>query len=231
MAMSANTPGFMAIWKSIDDADATDYLHWLTREHVFERVGVPGFRSGRVFRHTDPVPRRFFILYDLDNAGVLTSAPYLERLNNPTPWSQRAMQMMRDFTRGGGQVTADAGGGAGGWVALMRFETDWPAALQDQQGQSLALALADLDGVARVRVLESVQQATALSTREKTFRAGGDQTYQGVLLLEGLEPERTWAAAGTAVEHLRAAGCAHLPEVHRYHTVFSAHAGVVHTRA
>ncbi|CAM5191657.1 hypothetical protein CDEF62S_02783 [Castellaniella defragrans] len=69
--MEMSHGGFLAIWKEISDEDEIDYLHWLTREHVFERVGVAGFRSGRVFRNIQSSPRQFFILYDLASAAVL----------------------------------------------------------------------------------------------------------------------------------------------------------------
>ena len=50
--MNAND-GFLAIWSDIDAEHETDYLHWLTREHTAERVGVPGFLAVRVFRARD----------------------------------------------------------------------------------------------------------------------------------------------------------------------------------
>ena len=79
--------GFLAIWSDIDPAAETDYLHWMSREHAIERVSIPGFLSVRLFRALDVDARRYFILYELENAGVVGGPDYLARLNQPTPWS------------------------------------------------------------------------------------------------------------------------------------------------
>lgn len=221
--MSTPPTGFMAIWKHIADADETDYLHWLTREHVFERVGVPGFLSGRVFRNIDLVPREYFILYDLRAHDVLASAPYLERLNQPTPWSQRAMKMMRNFVRGGGSVRADAGNGEGGTLAVLRFDAQWPAALQGAPADELVRSLTAGDKVSRVRVLETAAQATSIQTNEKQLRSG-DETYRGLLLIEALDLATAQASATHAAQTLAAAGVADLPAPRFYTPTFAARA-------
>jgi hypothetical protein len=65
--------GFLAIWSDIDPADETEYLHWLTREHAAERVGLPGFLGVRVFRARLPERRRYFILYRLEDPGGIVA--------------------------------------------------------------------------------------------------------------------------------------------------------------
>jgi hypothetical protein len=66
--------GFLAIWSDIDPAAETDYLHWMTREHAIERVSIKGFLAMRMFRALDVNARRYFILYDLESAGVVGGA-------------------------------------------------------------------------------------------------------------------------------------------------------------
>jgi len=89
--------GFLAIWSDISPENETDYLHWFSREHALERLSVPGFHSVRMFRALDIPERRYFILYCLENAGVVSSEAYLQRLNRPTPWSQRIMPLLGNF--------------------------------------------------------------------------------------------------------------------------------------
>src|SRR5687767_1087406 len=72
--------GFLGIWSDVAPQDETDYLHWLTREHTEERLGVPGFLNVRVFRARSAEHRRYFILYGLESPDVMASAPYLARL-------------------------------------------------------------------------------------------------------------------------------------------------------
>ena len=96
--MTDQSKGLLAIWSTIAAEAETDYLHWLTREHIFERVSVPGFLSGRVFRRRDSQPSQYFMLYELAEASVMSSAGYLARLNDPTPWTQRVMPQPVSYT-------------------------------------------------------------------------------------------------------------------------------------
>jgi hypothetical protein len=84
-----NDAGFLAIWSDVRIEQETDYLHWLTREHTSERLGVEGFLRVRVYRSLEVGIRRYFIHYELRSPDVVGSAAYLARLNTPTPWSQR----------------------------------------------------------------------------------------------------------------------------------------------
>ena len=108
--------GFLAIWSDIAREQETDYLHWLTREHTAERVGISGFLGVRVFRARTKDVGRYFILYQLQASSVVKSATYLERLNAPTAWSRRIMPLLSNFVRGGGSVVAEAGLGQGALI-------------------------------------------------------------------------------------------------------------------
>ena len=111
--------GFLAIWSDVRLEEETDYLHWLTREHTSERLGVDGFLRVRVYRSLEAGVRRYFIHYELRSPDVLGSEAYLARLNAPTPWSQRIMPILGNFVRGGGRVLARAGTGEGAFLAAL----------------------------------------------------------------------------------------------------------------
>jgi hypothetical protein len=50
----------------------------------------PGFLRGRRYAATgDSLP--YFTLYEVENAAVLSSPPYLQRLNDPTDWTRRVL--------------------------------------------------------------------------------------------------------------------------------------------
>ena len=184
--------GYLAIWSDLAPEDETDWLHWMTREHSAERVGVTGFLACRIFRAYGLSVRRYFILYELENAAVVGGPDYLARLNAPTPWSQRIMPRLKNFVRGGGTVVASAGIGQGGFLAALPFE----AAAFDPA--ALVRELAQIDRIAAVRVLQTDTAQTSIQTREKSM-SNADGSFGGLVLIEALDEP----AARNAVAQLK----------------------------
>lgn len=185
--------GFLAIWSDVTAEQETDYLHWLTREHTTERLGVEGFAGVRVYRSLQKDVRRYFIRYELRTPAVLESDTYLARLNAPTPWSKRIMPILGNFARGGGRVLARAGAGHGGVVAALKFDS-----LPTNAGPALLESIIAGDRIVGAELLETDQESTSIKTREKSFR-GPDQSFAGLLLINGTDAD---AVAG-AVERLK----------------------------
>lgn len=184
--------GFLAIWSDVSAAQETDYLHWLTREHTQERLGVAGFIAVRVFKALRNDIHRFLIVYELENAQVLAGQPYLDRLNAPTPWSQRIMPILQNFARGGGRRVASAGSGRGAIVAALR------GAVDELPGEAVLPALVVGDRIVAAHLLETDQARTGIKTGEKRLRSN-DGSFDGLLLVEGLDPAALRAAlAATA---------------------------------
>jgi hypothetical protein len=180
--------GFLAIWSDVAAQQETDYLHWLTREHSSERLSVEGFLGTRVYRCLHLPVSRYFIHYTLRSADVLGSAQYLARLNAPTPWTQRIMQIVGNFGRGGGRVVARAGTGQGGVLAAIKLDT-----LAGMDGAGTVEGIVCGDCISAAELLETDQGQTAIQTREKNIRSG-DQSFAGLLLIEGLHEAAVAAA-------------------------------------
>jgi hypothetical protein len=181
--------GFLAIWSDIRPDEETDYLHWLSREHTEERVGIAGFLGVRVFRARLADVSRYFILYSLEDGAVMGSPAYLERLNAPTPWSTRIMPRLGNFMRGGGTVTARQGKGRGAVVSPILLD----AAAIDAARARLG-AIVGEDRVIAAGLLQVDTAGTTIRTNEKTLRAG-DRTFDALLLIEALDAEALTAAA------------------------------------
>lgn len=184
----------LAIWSDIEPDQETDYLHWLTREHVLERVGVDGFLSGRVFRAEANGKRRFFITYELQDTGVLAGPSYLARLNAPTPWSQRTMPILQNFARGGGPVVARAGLGCGSVVVPLRLDLAAAGLLDVGAQQALVQTVAGLDAVAQVWLMQVDAVGTGVQTKEKSMRRSVEGVFDGVLVVESLHAAAVQAA-------------------------------------
>jgi hypothetical protein len=173
--------GFLANWSDVAEENETDYLHWLTREHVQERLGIPGFLGVRVFRARIPGVKRYFILYDLADSGVVGSPDYLARLNDPTRWSRRIMPTLGNFARGGGRRSARIGRGAGALVAPLLVSSNRLA-----DALRRAPDIAEADRIAAVQVLAVDRNASEIRTDEKARRTG-DRSFDGLLLIEALD--------------------------------------------
>ena len=89
----------MLLWYDIIPEEIAEHDDWHTRQHFPERVGIPGFiRAQRWVASSQG--SRYFVVYEVTGIDVLSSALYLERLNNPTPWTSRIMPSFRDMVRG-----------------------------------------------------------------------------------------------------------------------------------
>ena len=186
--------GYLAIWSDLAAEHETDWMHWMTREHSSERVDVTGFLACRIFRAYGLSVRRYFILYELEDAAIVGGPDYLARLNAPTPWSQRIMPLLQNFVRGGGTVVASAGIGQGGYVAVLPFEA------ADFDPAPLVRDLAGIDRVTAARVLQTDTAQTSIQTREKSMRSA-DGSFGGLVLIEALDEP----AARNAVAQLKKA--------------------------
>ncbi|MBX3521007.1 MAG: hypothetical protein KF835_13425 [Xanthobacteraceae bacterium] len=173
---STNTQGFLVVLSDVRSEDEHDYLGWLTTEHVQERLGIPGFLGVRVFRRPVADGRRYFIWYRLASADVVDSAAYLQRLNHPTPWSQRIMPILGNFGRGGGTVTDSAGGGTGEFLLALELENPLQAA--DDM-----MAATATGGFRAAHLLVTDRDKSAVQTSERALRKS-DNSFAVLLLLE-----------------------------------------------
>jgi hypothetical protein len=89
----------MLLWFDIIPEQIVKHDDWHTREHFPERVGIPGFIRAQRWVGSAP-GARYFVAYEVTDIDVLSSKPYLERLNNPTPWTKRIMLGYRGMVRG-----------------------------------------------------------------------------------------------------------------------------------
>lgn len=176
--------GLLAIRSDIARPVETEYLEWLTREHTLERVGIEGFVSARIFRSRHADFGRYLILYELADETVVDSPGYLERLNNPTPWSARMMPHLGNFLRGGGRIVATSGTGYGAALIPAMIRTNGFAEAQDIG------MLSEIPGVVATRILQTNPDRTAVMSNERTMRSG-DQSFHTLLLIEGLDTEAT----------------------------------------
>ena len=190
--------GLLALWNGVDPARAAEYHLWHSREHVPERVAVPGMI--RAFRYVDgdgPLPS-CLTLYDLQTIDVLTSTPYRALLDNPTDWSRSMRPSFRGFLRLPCRPVARLGGGVGGAVLATTLRLPKGLALPDPDGFLRgALAIPAVTGTQVAVVAPEIPAAP--------FTIGGDMPdypRDAVLLLDGYDRNALRAAAGAVARWL-----------------------------
>ena len=110
----------MLLWYDIIPEQIVEHDDWHTRQHFPERVGIPGFiRAQRWVASSQG--ERYFVVYEVTDIDVLSSAPYLERLNNPTPWTSRIMPSFRRMVRGFCKLESSQGSVLGTTCVTLRY--------------------------------------------------------------------------------------------------------------
>jgi len=182
--------GVMAFWNDIAPGAEDDFNHWHVAEHIPERVGVPGFLRGRRYVAHDASPK-YFNFYETESLATLTSPAYLARLNDPTPWTKRAIQTFRNSNRTLCRVIASLGRGEGGAMLTLRFApaADAAARVRDRLAGELLATLVERPGVVGAHLLRGDAEASRAETEEKALRAAPDQIADWVLLVDAIEPE------------------------------------------
>lgn len=172
--------GILAIWNDIDPEGYEHFELWYNREHLLERVGVPGFRFGRRYETVSGGDRRFFGFYEVDSPDVLTSPAYLQRLENPTPWTQKTMTYFRNMVRTVCDVRRSEGDLAGSFAVVLRADGEFTPTLA---ADALASELAAQPSIARVQIWTAAASQTKADTAEMKIR-GKDQLIAGALVVE-----------------------------------------------
>lgn len=195
--MSLAGLGVVAIWHDVAAEARDDFLEWHNREHMPERVGIPGFRRGRRYVAVEGAPE-YFNLYEADSAETLAGQDYLNRLNAPTPWTQRVLPRFRNVSRAVCRVAFTNGVGSGGIALTMRFAID--AVRQDGTVEALRRRILPpvvyRKGVCGVHLCLADHGTSGIVTAERRARANDPVAVPPwFLLIEGLSAADVGAAA------------------------------------
>src|SRR3954453_20578502 len=144
-------PGLLFVWTDVDEEFEDDFNRWYDREHVEERVRIPGLSAGTRYR-TVSVGRRYLGLYRTDTLGVFDSTAYRKAFESQTSWSLINLGRMRDPMRRVCAIANETGFGTEAWLAVLRFGSMGLA--EDHQGmESIGSQVQNIDGVVSTRLL------------------------------------------------------------------------------
>lgn len=177
----------MLLWFDVIPEQIAEHDDWHTREHFPERVGIPGFLRAQRWISSSRGPR-YFIVYEVSDIDVLSAAPYLERLNNPTPWTRQMMPNYRGMVRGFCEVESSHGSVLGTSAVTLRYSA--APGMEDRLRTWMnAILIPDLmlrKTFTSAFMLRS-DRAPEMTAEQKL--RGRDATLDQVLLVTGYAPE------------------------------------------
>jgi hypothetical protein len=195
----------VAIWNDITPEGRSNFIEWHNRQHIPERVGIPGFHRGRRYLAEYGAPE-YFTLYEAANETVLAGPEYLQRLNNPTDWTREATAAFRNTERGVCGIAHSIGSGDGGYMLTVRFDAEAgkKAALQKHLVERLD-SIEHLPWISGAHLCVADATASGIETAERKGRQVSVPNW--VVMIEGsAAPVVETAARELGEDNLVAAG-------------------------
>lgn len=179
----------MAVWGDAAPAHDAEFSEWYHREHIPERVGMPGWRNGRRYRKLGRGRHRYLAAYDVDRLACFDDPAYRHALDHPTEWTTRMMAHFRNFVRATCRVRFSSGEALGSVVATVRYAPG--AGKAEEIARWLAgTALHDLrtrEGITRVQHWEADMGRSLARTGEQDIREGKDGEAPFTAVIEGTD--------------------------------------------
>ena len=174
-------PGILAIFNDCRAGREAEFEAWFQGEHLLERLSVPGFVFGRRHKAISG-SSGYFNFYLVETPEVLTSKPYLERLDHPTPMTRTIMsEVFINMNRTVCRRTTRRGSFRGAFTVTARFNRK-----PDEAVLSAVLEKLGADpAVANGEIWVALDPAGMPVSMEEKLR-GGDKKITGALMIDTL---------------------------------------------
>lgn len=188
--------GMLITYTEVKPAHERDFNEWYNREHIDERVNLPGFHRARRYVAVRAAPK-YLAIYECDTVADLATPGYLALLANQTPWSQAVMARFTHFQRLTLRIQIDRTYGEGGAITAVRFVPE-PAmrrrllAWLNETALPKAIGRPGMLGVA---VAENDLEIANAPLQSKSMDHPKADQVEWVVLLEGADPAATSSAA------------------------------------
>jgi hypothetical protein len=118
--MGLRGKGMLVVFSEVKARHERDFNEWYNREHIDERINMPGFRRARRYVAVRGAPK-YLATYECERVSDLATPGYLAVLANQTPWTQAVMARFIHFKRMTLRMQVDRTHGIGGALAAIRF--------------------------------------------------------------------------------------------------------------
>ncbi|MBN6731712.1 DUF4286 family protein [Burkholderia multivorans] len=186
--------GQLCVWTDIDPAHEADFNAWYDREHMQERVAIPGFTHARRFRATDRGPRKYLALYVTDTLDVFRGDAYRRAFAQQTAWSLANFDRMTGTQRRVGELTIEAGDGEGAHLALFVLP---PERIDVAQLRARFDAALREPGVHAARLFRTTPELSAPIGADAAARPAAD----ALVLIEGSDAAAARRVAAALAGH------------------------------
>jgi hypothetical protein len=179
-------PALLVLWSdTLPDADAA-WRAWHVREHMPDRMTVPGIELGRRYLDRGRKRHQTFMMYEAREIEVFQSPAYLAQMNDPSAETRRLLPSIRNILRGVCRVVASEGAGIGETLATVRLVLKEPdGGITPGTARELVEAAVDQLGITQAHVAVVDREVTGIPTTEQKLRHDADDALDAVLLLEG----------------------------------------------
>jgi hypothetical protein len=194
--MALRGKGMLVVFTEVKPRDERDFNEWYNREHIDERVNLPGFNRARRYVALRGSPK-YLATYECDSVNDLATPGYLALLANQTPWSQAVMARFTHFHRLTLRVQIDLSHGVGGAITVVRF-VPHPPRRRELAGWLRETALPraiERPGMLGAVVGENDLEIANAPVQEKSMDHPRVDEIEWIVLLEGAETAATSAAA------------------------------------
>ena len=151
--------GMLLTSMNIDPAHEAEFNRWYDREHLEERVAMPGFLEARRYVALDGNPK-YLSLYSTETIEVLGSPFYLTALANQTAWSKVNIARFKDMIRSVSRITISRGTGRGAALGIIRLR---PAAGSEENLRNALREQFDPSKLDRIISMHLLENDPALS--------------------------------------------------------------------
>ena len=191
-------------WGGIIPDKEEDYNQWHSKEHMPERISLPGFLRGYRAMGIEGtnLNHKYFMMYEAKNKEVFVSKEYLERLNNPTKWTKEILSNYISPSRTICSVISSKSIGSGNFILTVRFLDEQFNKNHDLEQLKVFISkVTDFKNITGMHFLLGDNSFGQMNTEEKKYRSSQgeqDQIISQAIILEGLKLD----SLKTALDHL-----------------------------
>lgn len=185
--MSLYGKGMLITFSETPPEVEEDFNEWYNREHIDERVWMPGFHRAR--RYVDANSNadiKYFATYETDKVEDLADPEYMELLKDQSDWSKKVMSTFTKFDRITANVTIDLSHGFGGACLAARFfpRIEIMSKLRDNLGDNLLPNIVSTPGIIGAVLVENNLSVVNEGRRAQGMEIPENETPEWIILIE-----------------------------------------------